>query len=301
MLDEEEIEKARRAGRIGSEVRRWAEGYVKENMKILDVCEAVEKEIKRKGGELAFPCNIDVNDVAAHYTSPPGDEARIPPSSIVKIDLGVHIDGYISDTAATVCFNYEYMALKQATDEALEAALKLVQAGARVSEIGATVQGVIERYGLKPVRNLMGHGLGRYQIHIPGRSIPSVKTLAGYRLEEGELYAIEPFATTKEGEGQITGGKDAYIFRVVKAKLPKDRDERRLMEAIRSNFLSLPFSLRGAAELSETENFQAVFKRLVKARYIAGYEVLVEAGQQPVSQTEHTVLVKRGGCEVTTL
>ena len=301
MLDEEEAEKARRAGRIAREVRRWAEGYVKENMNILDICEAVEGEIKRRGGELAFPCNIDVNEVAAHYTSPPSDEARIPPSSIVKIDLGVHVDGYIADTATTICFNYEHMVLKQATDEALEEALKLVEAGVKVSDIGSTVQGVIERYGLKPIRNLTGHGLGRYQIHIPGESIPNVKTLTGYRMEEGELYAIEPFATTKEGKGQVTGDGEEYIFRVVKGKLPKDREKRRLMEAIRSNFRSLPFSLRGAAALSGAENFQAVFKRLVKERYIAGYEVLVEAGQQPVAQTEHTVLVKRGGCEVTTL
>ena len=76
---------------------------VREGMRILDVCEKAETLIHKRGGTPAFPCNVSVNEVAAHYTSPPQDTQRIPENSLVKIDLGVHVDGYIADTATTIC------------------------------------------------------------------------------------------------------------------------------------------------------------------------------------------------------
>jgi len=115
LLDREVLEKYEEAGRIASKVRKEIARVVKEGMRIIEVCEMAEAVIRRLGGKPAFPCNVSVNDVAAHYTSPPGDERRIPRKSVVKIDVGVHIDGYIADTAVTVCFNQEYMGMLQAS------------------------------------------------------------------------------------------------------------------------------------------------------------------------------------------
>lgn len=300
MLSEDELEKLRKAGKIASEVRRWVEGYVKEGMKILDICEAVEDEIKRRGGKPAFPCNVDVNEVGAHYTSPPNDEKIIPENSVVKVDIGVHVDGYIADTAITLCFNYEYINLKEAAEMALETAIKIAKAGVKVSSLGAAVQNTIERYGLKPIRNLTGHELARYMIH-GGTHIPNVASLNGHKLEEGKVYAIEPFTTTMEGEGEIEEGETGNIYRILKEKPPKSKDEKILFEILRKNFYTLPFALRWAVKISPVKNFYDVFGRLLKSRHIFGYPILVEKKKQPIAQAEHTIIVFKDHVEVTTI
>jgi methionyl aminopeptidase len=67
---------------------REAKEIVKEGVPLLEICEKVEASIKKKGGELAFPCNICLNEVAAHYSSPPNDIRTVPREAVVKVDLG---------------------------------------------------------------------------------------------------------------------------------------------------------------------------------------------------------------------
>ena len=300
MFTEDEVEKLRKAGKIASEVRRWTENFVKEGMKVIEVCEAVEAEIRKRGGEPAFPCNVDINEVGAHYTSPPNDKTVIPKNSIVKVDIGVHVDGYIADTATTICFNYELSNLKEAVEEALTVAVKTVKAGVKVSRIGEVIQATIERYGLKPIRNLTGHEIGRFTIH-GGAHIPNVGSLNGYKIEEGKVYAIEPFATTAEGEGEIEENGVGFIYRILKEKPPKSGEEKVLFKKLKENFKTLPFALRWALKVSPTEDFYEVFGRLVKARYVFSYPILVEKRKQPIAQAEHTLIVLRDRVEVTTL
>lgn len=103
--DREELEKFRLSGRILRETREEMKNHVKENMLVIDVCEKTEALIRAKGGKPAFPCNVSINEVTAHYTAPPEDTSRIPEGSTVKVDLGVQVDGYVTDTAFTACFN----------------------------------------------------------------------------------------------------------------------------------------------------------------------------------------------------
>jgi len=102
-IDEEAFEKLRLSGRILRETREELKGFVRENMPIIEVCEKAEELIRRKGGKPAFPCNVSINEIAAHYTSPPNDTRRIPEKSLVKVDIGAHVDGYVTDTAVTIC------------------------------------------------------------------------------------------------------------------------------------------------------------------------------------------------------
>lgn len=301
LLGRDELESLRMAGKIASEVRRWSENFVKEGMKIIEICEAVENEIVKRGGLPAFPCNVDVNEVGAHYTSPPGDQNIIPQNSIVKIDIGVHVNGYIADTATSICFNFEYSPLKQATDDALEAALRVAKSGVKISTIGETIQNVIEKkYDLKPIRNLTGHGLGRFTIH--GEThIPNVATVNSYRLKDYGVYALEPFATTRAGAGEVSESGNGYIYRIAKDKLPKGGDAELLLDVLKKNFYSLPFALRWAAKLSPVKNFESSFNILLKKRCVIGYPLFVEKNLEPISQSEHTIIVLKDQIEVTTL
>ncbi|MEM3737344.1 MAG: type II methionyl aminopeptidase [Candidatus Bathyarchaeia archaeon] len=299
MWTAEELEKLRKAGKIASEVRSYAERCVREGVRILDICESLEEEIRRRGAKPAFPCNIGIDWVGAHYTSPLGDTSCIPPNSLVKVDIGAHIDGYISDTAISICLNPEYMVLKQATEEALRAALKVIKPGMKTSEVGAVIQNTIQKYGLKVIRNLTGHGISRYIIHT-GKVLPNVGMPIGPRLEEGEIYGVEPFATTQKGGGLVFEDKSVHIYRVIKEKQPKGESARGILQYIRENYRTLPFAKRWIFKAFPREDTNAAFEELVEGRFIRGYPVLVESKREPIAQSEHTILVTRDGCEVLT-
>ncbi|MFH1328458.1 MAG: type II methionyl aminopeptidase [Candidatus Bathyarchaeota archaeon] len=299
MLTDEELDKLRKAGKVSAEVRSFVDGIIRENVRIFDVCERIESEILKRGAKPAFPCNVDINEIAAHYTSPPNDDSQIPNGSVVKVDLGAHVDGYIGDTAISICLDPEYLILKQATDDALEAAIHIIKPGVKVSVIGEAIQREIEKYGLKPIRNLTGHGIARFMLHT-GNPIPNVASINGLKVEENDVYAIEPFATTAEGEGEIGPGDIGFIYRILKDKPPKKDEERKLLDTLKKNFHTLPFAWRWALKTSPVKNFSSIFENLIKEKFIVGYPTLVELKKQPIAQSEHTVLVTGDGCEVLT-
>ncbi|RLI04961.1 type II methionyl aminopeptidase [Candidatus Bathyarchaeota archaeon] len=291
-MNREALEKYEEAGRIASKVRERMRSVVKEGMRIVKICEEAEEAIRRMGGKPAFPCNVSVNEVAAHYTSPLGDERTIPEGSIVKIDIGVHVDGYIADTAATVCFNPEYEEMVQTSQIALETAIRTIRPGIFTSELGSKVQRVIESRGFKPISNLTGHQIGRYMIHA-GKSLPNVSHVSFRRIREGEVYAIEPFVTTLEAEGKVIEGNESHIFRFLKRKNPKQRESKKLLRFIEKKFRTLPFAKRWLKKYGVLD--ESAFMDLLESRCLLAYPVFVEASGKYVAQFEHTVYIDKDG------
>ena len=292
VLNREALEKYEEAGRIASKVRERMRSAVKEGMRIVKICEEAEEAIRRMGGKPAFPCNVSVNEVAAHYTSPLGDERTIPEGSIVKIDIGVHVDGYIADTAVTVCFNPEYEEMVQTSQIALETAIRTIRPGIFTSELGSKVQRVIESRGFKPISNLTGHQIGRYMIHA-GKSLPNVSHVSFRRIREGEVYAIEPFVTTLEAEGKVIEGNESHIFRFLKRKNPKQRESKKLLRFIEKKFRTLPFAKRWLKKYGVLD--ESAFMDLLESRCLLAYPVFVEASGKYVAQFEHTVYIDKDG------
>ncbi|MEM3440193.1 MAG: type II methionyl aminopeptidase [Candidatus Bathyarchaeia archaeon] len=295
---DEQYEKYRMAGRIASRIKDLLRNSVEEGSLALEICEKVEGWIVELGGRPAFPCNIGINEVAAHFTPGPDDETRIPEGSIVKLDFGVHVDGYISDNAVTYVFNPKYEHLRIAAEEALHSATDAIRAGLRASEIGAIIEREIIRYGCKPVRDLTGHRMDRYTIHA-GKSLPNVPTINGSRILEGEVYAIEPFTTISSGAGTVIG-RGGQIYRLVKEKGVRDRRAEEVLDFIRREYKGLPFAQRWILGTRFPMDYIEAWRELEKKRCIAPYPVLVEASGSPVAQSEHTVIVLKDGCEVLT-
>lgn len=292
---EEEIFKA---CSIAAELRPKVRDAVHPGKPIIELCEEVEGEVRRLGGEPAFPCNVGVNEVAAHYTSSIDDESRIPKDGIVKIDFGVHVNGYIADTALTVALSPEYHPMVKAIEDALNAAVESLRPGIKASEVGAAIERAIRDWGYKPIRNLMGHKMERFILHA-GKSIPNVSKFDGTRILEGEVYAVEPFLTTSNGEGAVVELNRSFIYRLHKEKGVKDRYAKELLKKIRDRFYTLPFTVRWLRDEMDDE-FKTVFKRLLAKGNIKAYPVLVEENGEPVAQAEHTILITRNGCKVLT-
>jgi methionyl aminopeptidase len=293
------LEKYRLSGRIAAEVRDYMKRTVSEGMPIMDVCEKAESLIRKKGGEPAFPCNVSVNEVAAHYTSSPDDKRTIPSNSIVKVDIGVHVEGYIADTAVTVCFNPEYDILVQTAEEALEAGIKTLRPTLPVSRFGSVVQKTIENRGCKVISNLTGHQLGRYLLH-SGKSLPNISHLSMSKVNEGEVFAAEPFVTVTEAVGRVESGREAYIFRFLKHKSPKSEFAKQLLDYIFRNFHTLPFTERWIQGVVRQDRYKKAFLELLSSRALMSYPIFVEASGKAVAQAEHTLLVTKEGCEVLT-
>ncbi|MGB9914980.1 MAG: type II methionyl aminopeptidase [Candidatus Bathyarchaeales archaeon] len=297
--DEEAIEKFRLSGKILRETREEMRSFVREDMPIIEVCEKAEELICRKGGKPAFPCNVSINEIAAHYTSPPSDEQRIPEKAIVKVDIGVHVDGYVTDTAFTVCFDPAYAGMQAAAEHALNAAIGSIHSGMATSKIGEIIEKSIKNRGFKPISNLTGHSVGRYLIHA-GTSIPNVVQISFTKVQAGEVYAIEPFVTLPDAVGRVEDGPDVTIFRLVKAKSMKNPYAKKLLEYIEDNFRTLPFAERWLTGIMPADRYREAFNELFRSKALMGYPVFIEASRRPVAQAEHTVLITENNCEVLT-
>ena len=298
-VSDEALQRYRRAGKIAAEVREYMRRTVSVEMPIIDICEKTEALIREKGGKPAFPCNVSINEIAAHYTSPPNDERTIPENSIVKIDIGAHVDGYIADTAVTVCFNPEHDILVRTAEKALKRGIETLHAGLSISTFGATVQKTIQMCGCKPISNLTGHQLGRYLIHT-GKSLPNISHFSIAKVNLGEIYAIEPFVTTPKAAGRIKSGREANIFRFLKRRSIKNVYAKQLLEFVLRNFRTLPFTERWLQNIVPSNHYEAAFTELLEKKVLMAYPIFVEASKNPVAQAEHTVITTKDGCIVLT-
>src|SRR3972149_686811 len=297
--DKEALEKFRASGKILRETREEMRNFVRVNMPIMQVCEKAEALILEKGGKPAFPCNVSINEVAAHYTSPPNDEQRIPEKAVVKVDIGVHVDGYVTDTAFTACFNPEYDIMVNAAGASLQSAIDNLHGDMAISKIGAMIEKTIKNRGFKPIANLTGHSVGRYLIHA-GTSIPNVMQLSFAKVKAGEVFAIEPFVTLPDAVGRVENSSEITIFRLVKAISVKNPYAKQLLKFIEENFRTLPFAERWLKGAVPKEQHREAFKELLKTKAVMGYPVFVEVSRKPVTQAEHTVLITENGCEILT-
>ena len=297
--DKEELDKFRISGKILRETREEMKSQVRENMPVINVCEKVEGLIRSKGGKPAFPCNVSINEVAAHYTSPPEDTLTIPEGSTVKVDLGVQVDGYVTDTAFTVSFNPEGRSMANTAELALKTALNNIHDDMTLGKIGSLIETTIKNRGFKPISNLTGHSVGRYLIHA-GTSIPNVSQASMSRVRTGEVYAIEPFVTLPDAIGRVDDGPQRTIYRLVRAKSVKTVSGKILLKHIETNFRTLPFAERWLIGILPREQHKAAFNELLSSKSVMSYPVFVEASRKPVAQAEHTVLMKDYGCEILT-
>ncbi len=289
---DEVVEYYLKAGEAVKRAKHWAKNAVRSGAKLLSICEEVERIVERLGCKPAFPCNICIDHVAAHYTPPANSIKTIPDGSLVKVDVGAHYSGFIADSAITVNVNSEHEELIIAVEEALDNVVKELEPRMRVSKISRIIEKTIKYYGFKPIVNLAGHKLAQYKVHT-GIIIPNVRSFRDVfnRLEPENAYAIEPFATTKKGKGEVIGRRGGNILKLVSEKPPKMGAARSLFLEIQRNYKTLPFTKRWLTKSSRNPRFERAFKYLMDKGFISEYPMMIEVNEQPVAQAEHTVVV----------
>jgi len=284
----ENLSEWKKAGEIAAEAREYGKTLIKENASLLEVTEKIEKKIFLLKGKPAFPVQISLNNIAAHYNAFIGDKTVIW-NDVVKLDIGVHVNGAIGDTAVTVCLNKEYSELAKASEKALENALKLIKPGLKLWEIGKEIEGSIVSSGFKPVKNLTGHSIELYNEHA-GVTIPNFNNKDETELCEDMVIAIEPFATT--GIGFIEEKKNSEIYKVASENQTRNPICRNVLKFINESYNGLPFSKRWLVK--EFKLFEVNFSltNLIMEGIIMEYRHLVEKSNGIVSQFEHSAIVK---------
>jgi methionyl aminopeptidase len=288
------------AGKIAGEIRENVRRTDWIGKTVFEICEHVENEIRKRGAKCAFPVNTSINEVAAHYTAEPNDPTTIKDDDLVKIDLGAQINGYIADTAVTVCYNPEFDNLVQAAEQSLNNAMSMIKVGAKSSDVGRTIEKTIKQMGFLPIANLSGHSLDQYTIHA-GKSVPNIWSIGSFTFNENQAFACEPFVTTGEGLGFVHEGKVKNIFALSSRKKTKDNDADKMLDYIWQNFNLLPFALRWLTSEWDEKEAKKLLDILIKKKSVHAYPVLVEGNGKRVAQAEHTFIPNETGVTITTI
>jgi len=296
-MDKEEIEKYKKAGEISKQIKEFTRKIIKKDMLLVDIAKKIEDKIIELGGMPAFPVNLSIDDIAAHYHPTLGDTTTA--QGLLKIDMGIHIDGFIADSAISIDLtdNKEHKKLIEATENALKFALELQEKNPTLNDTGKIIQEKIEEDGFSAITNLSGHSLERYEIHA-GITIPNCANNSQKKLQEG-AYAIEPFATT--GKGSIYEGPAGNIYAIENLKNTRNPTARKILDYIWGKNKQLPFSAREIEEKFGKMSRLAL-RELVQQGILHSFNQLIEISHKPIAQAEHTFLkTKEGKIIVTTM
>lgn len=286
------------AGSVTAKALTKAQEIVHEGMPLIELCERLEAELRAHGCEPAFPVNVSIDSVAAHYTPSSTDTgAVIPKRCVVKIDVGAHYEGYIADSAITVSFNPDAQRIVDASRESLREALSHIRRDMKLGELGGIIEAKIRSYGVNPIVDLTGHTIERYNLHA-GVSVPNVANGLSYRFTPGVAVAIEPFTTF--GVGKIKEDVVGKIFRGLRRVRTPTRLDEKILEYALNVRKGLPFTDRWLVNIASKEEVKNSLARLVRAGGIYEYKVLLEKSGGLVAQFEHTVLMTDDGPIVTT-
>ncbi|CAL6009431.1 Methionine_aminopeptidase [Hexamita inflata] len=319
----------RQAANMHREVRQYARTLIKPGVSLLQVAVDVEAKIAQICGNStqstcivnktsgshpyycgqAFPLGLSVNNCAAHYAPIPGDDQILTQNDIVKVDFGIHCNGFLVDSAFSMHWNPELDPIVKASQEATDEAMKLAGPDVLISELGDKIDEVICSYefngqNLNPVRELAGHKVNRFRIH-SGKSIPNKKgSKSKVRMKAGEVYACETFAST--GKGKITEVQPTSHYMVSPEAIhvqPNDvrgtEKTKLLFETLKTNFHTLAWNPRWLPSFG-FDQFKLQLDSLVQNGYVNDYPKLVEKKGCYVSQFEHTFMISDWGKEVFT-
>lgn len=279
------------AGAMAKHIRLFGKSLIQKGASYNEVIANIQKEIKKLGAIAAFPPQIALNEMAAHFLPHPSEDIELN-DQVVKLDIGVSFEGAIGDTAVTVDLSGKHESLVKASEMALQNAIAAVKVGIKVSQIGKIIEDTIHSWGYNAVRNLCGHGLGLYKVHMPP-NIPNYDDRSNAIIKAGMTFAIEPFATT--GSGFIYEVGPCMLFSFAANRMIKDKNASLVMERIKT-LKGLPFSMHDLLDLSlEIGQVATALDYLLKNGAIYGYGPLIEEKNGMVAQSEHSLLVDDDG------
>jgi len=288
--DADGVRDYRRAGKVAKDAMAIARESTKEGVLAVEVADKVERFITESGASIAFPINICLNHIAAHYTPAEKDRLEFSRGDVVKLDIGVHVNGCIADTATTIeIATSNWTNLIKASEDALDCALEMLVPGIGVSSIGAAIETAINSRGFNPIKNLTGHSMERNLLHA-GLTVPNFASNDKSTLSSGTVVAIEPFAT--DGRGSVGGNKSGNIYHVIGDRVLTDEGANIFLASVVEKFDHLPFASRWCSGFSE--EYGSLIRKHWRHGNMRSYSILAEKTGNMVAQTEHSAIILDG-------
>jgi methionyl aminopeptidase len=196
----------RRAGRVAAATLRSVTRRVRAGVSSADIDAWVREDTRLRGGRPSqlgfrpakdhppFPCAVcvSIDDVVCHGV--PSTRVRLRDGQIVNIDVTTEIGGFHGDTSRTVLVGDgtpDARRVVAVAERALAAGIAAVRPGARLGDIGAAIQELVEAAGCSVVRDYAGHGIGR-RMHCEPQVPHHGRRGTGLRLKPGMVFTIEP-------------------------------------------------------------------------------------------------------------
>jgi len=265
---------------------------------ITDLTANVYKSTKLEKG-VAFPTCISVNNLVGHYSPLADDTATLKDGDLVKIDLGVHIDGFITVMAHTliVTTHPETATTGRKADViaaahyAAECAHRLIKPGKKNTEVTDAIAKCAEQFKCQPVEGVLSHQMKRFVID-GNRVIINKATLEHkveeFEFEEGEVYSVDIVMSTGEGKPKETETRTTIFKRAVdQSYLLKMKASRYVFNEINARFPTLPFTLRALDE----KRARLGITECLKHDLVNPYPVLFEKEGEFVAQFKFTLLI----------
>lgn len=296
----------RKGAEIHRRVRHKAQSSIRPGMNMTEIADLIENSVRSyanndhtlKAG-IGFPTGLSLNHVAAHYTPNAGDKTVLNYEDVMKVDIGVHVNGHIVDSAFTLTFDDKYDSLLRAVKEATNTGVKEAGIDVRLNDIGEAIQEVMESYEMelngktypiKCIRNLNGHNIGDYLIH-SGKTVPIVPNGDMTKMEEGETFAIETFGSTGNGYVLPQGECSHYAKNPDTENITVPGDKAKsLLNVINENFGTLPWCRRYLDRLGQ-DKYLLALNQLVRAGIVQDYPPIVDVKGSYTAQFEHTILL----------
>merc|ERR1711977_8796 len=245
----------------------------------------------------AFPCCISVNNCVAHH-SPLASECAdvLKEGDAVKIDLGVHIDGFIAVVATTIVVGQPIVEGRQAdvimaTNTAADAVVKMLKPGTKNEEVTRVIQKIADIYGCNPIEGVLSHQMKRYVID--GNKVILNKPNQEHKVEicafeENEVYGIDIVMSTGLGKAKEGDARTTVFKRAVDQNYSlKMKASRYIFNEINSKHPTMPFTIR---EFDEQRARMGVVE-CVKHELLSPYPVLYEAPDEFLAHIKLTVLI----------
>lgn len=352
-LSETDLEDFRRAAIVHKLARKKALTMLYTGARLADLVDAVEDVILKmcrqnpetyylKGSTnnnkcgIAFPVGVNINNIVAHdsKTVPQNgktDQRTFFRGDVIKIDIGVHVNGRIIDSAFTHIVtdkpgihdkNNIYNNVLEASRDSVFTAIKMAGPDQRLDEMSEIISEIIKSYEvdmggefipIKPVKGIGGHNIGQYSIH-DGKLIlsePDYELQGDLKMDEDEIYAIETYATT--GMGIMTQNSEMNACTHFMAANKKDiesnraitkRDKKMFAKTEFYRWLQtrngLPFS-SAWIDTKEIPRVEKAFKMAIPSGQIVAYPPLCDENNSVVAQFEHTIHVNDGSVEIFSL
>lgn len=302
------MEKYKTAGKIAEEVLAELASKCVEGADIYELCSIGNQLILEKCSKVyaqkkidkgvAFPVCISVNDICAYFSPIKEESMKLANGDLVKIDLGVHIDGFPALLAHSLIVGQKGDDLKiraiNAAYEALETAAKLFRGGNTNNQITEATTKVIEAYKCQPLEGGLSHEIKRYVLD-GNNCILSKETfdnkVQNYEFKHEDVFALEVFVSANETEGKAK--ESEFRTTVFKKNIDVNSDlktkaGKQFLTEVNHRFADLAFSLN---QFEDELKARAGLSECAKTNHLQPYPVLLERSKAPVAHFKWTVAV----------